>query len=1122
MTTAQKTTVMSSSGGTLQHKVRKALLIAAFASISCVLSMMILTLLGGKQAGAAPAGVIDTSIPNDGLRMVVAGPSYDFGGIVSRALVYSPVNSDSFSVRFIASSSNASEISSVVVYNYNIGTETCGSTVMASDYSVTSDFTLTGSSGSTYLDPQVNRRVFCVQITARTWASDAPFRLLTAGNMLISNDVARTATKTLGTGYIYDDTPSSGDPIWSKNLYFGAPCRNHQNTFPDTVGFFDLDVGNNGAWSQGSIRIRIFDLTGGGTVLDQTIASDSPNNEELVATLNFRYSRKYRLLIQNLNGVNAIKIALPFSQIDYTKNCTITSGYPLQCSNFTGLTGLPGSYVHVQFRANNRSGFTWVASGNRYDIGVVDPSFTGWNRNNIGTTFPWNRPGGLGPPDHNSANYIRDSQNGTQNTWHRDRYNRNANDGTTPHAVERYGTNVDVANGGYRTFGVWVRVPTTNGATKDYGIRMLSRDSRFRPWAWMNWHSSCRFTVRAQLNSPTCSVLAPVVSNPRANEAFRVRTRVSNSNTSGITVNSVSYNITGSGITGSNLSGNATSTANIGASTYRDYTSNTNIRITSFGTYTISWTARTNAGNVTCTRSITIAAIRPTCSVLAHIPASPRAGEVFTVRLRAYNSNLVALSVSSASYSITGSGISGQRLSGNATSLPNIPADGQRDYASNNDIRITSVGTYTVTWTIQTNGGNRSCTRSITTTADPPTCNATTTTASVSESFTITLGLDNPNLIGLPINSVSYNIPSLGRSGNATSPSGSYPYTIPAGASRSFSATLAPVAISGSHQVNWTVTTPYGNCGDNGPLYIVDQPYYRAYGNDIVSCGTGNVLQHTPGAPVNAFNQYRGGAAQLAIFATGQIQGVLPGAMDTRGAGELHELGFSNTANVNIAGGRYGGAFSSCYAGIDYTINRDAPILTSNNLGSGAIGSGEYYSSGNVTNLNGNIPNGRRVVVYVDGNVDVRDIQYSSTSWGSLDEIPQVTVIATGNIYIHSGTTEIDGHYIAQGDIFTCAGTGSDINLTTANSNSGTRAYLINNCNNKLTINGSLKANHIHFLRINGTLADGDTFEEPTSGNIAEVIRFSPEAYLTEGGGLTPLPESNPNIDSIISRPPSF
>lgn len=1102
---------------------RKLLLLSGISLLALIFLLVLGVFYAPEKAKAA--GIINGSLPNDGYRLVVAGPNFDFGGSVSRSLVYSSVGGSSYNVRFRATSSNASEVSSVVVRNYNNSTRSCGSSVLSSDYSVTSDFTLSGSTTATHLDVHTNRYVYCVEVTARSWAGDAPFYLTVGGGQLVGNDVASAANAYYGTGYIKDDTPSSSDGVWDKELYFGTPCTTNTVNIGRTIGLFDLDVGNNGAWSQGTITWWVQEVTASGAVIrnvtgfPRTITNTSFNNQSDTFAVSLQTNTKYRLYIANLNGVNAIKIALPYSQLDFLANCNPN---PMRCSNFTGLTGLPGSYVQVQFRVHNDSGFTWVASGNRYDIGVVNPGFTGWNRNNIGTTFPWNRPGGLGPPDHNSASYVRDNANGTQNTWHRDRYNRNANDGTTPHAVERYGTNVNVANGGYRTFGVWVRVPTTNNATQDYGIRMLSRDSRFSPWAWMNWHSSCRFTVRASFAPPTCSVLAPVVSNPRANEAFRVRTRVSNSNTSGIAVNSVSYNITGSGITGSNLSGNATSTANIGASTYRDYTSNTNIRITSFGTYTISWTARTNAGNVTCTRSITIAAIRPTCSVLAHIPASPRAGEVFTVRLRAYNSNLVALSVSSASYSITGSGISGQRLSGNATSLPNIPADGQRDYASNNDIRITSVGTYTVTWTIQTNGGNRSCTRSITTTADPPTCNATTTTASVSESFTITLGLDNPNLIGLPINSVSYNIPSLGRSGNATSPSGSYPYTIPAGASRSFSATLAPVAISGSHQVNWTVTTPYGNCGDNGPLYIVDQPYYRAYGNDIVSCGTGNVLQHTPGAPVNAFNQYRGGAAQLAIFATGQIQGVLPGAMDTRGAGELHELGFSNTANVNIAGGRYGGAFSSCYAGIDYTINRDAPILTSNNLGSGAIGSGEYYSSGNVTNLNGNIPNGRRVVVYVDGNVDVRDIQYSSTSWGSLDEIPQVTVIATGNIYIHSGTTEIDGHYIAQGDIFTCAGTGSDTNLTTANSNSGTRAYLVSNCNNKLTINGSLKANHIHFLRINGTLADGDTFEEPTSGNIAEVIRFSPEAYLTEGGGLTPLPESNPNIDSIISRPPSF
>lgn len=503
-----------------------------------------------------------------------------------------------------------------------------------------------------------------------------------------------------------------------------------------------------------------------------------------------------------------------------------------------------------------------------------------------------------------------------------------------------------------------------------------------------------------------------------------------------------------------------------------------------------------------------------------------RAGEAFKTYVHVDNTNdftVVVNSVVSRVRRANNTAPPGSNITTTYNPAANLAAndtDATAEYwtSNGNEIRINEPGTFTVSWQINSEFNTLTCSETIVTTVEMPTCNASTVTSAVLGSTTISISVTNPNLIPMPVTNATYNIPDLGLSGS-TSPSTG---TVPAGGSQAFSADIGTIPNAGVYQVNWVVYTSFGDCPDDSELYIVNQPYYRAYGNDIVTCGTGDVLQSRPGSPVNAFNQYRGGAAQLAIFATGQIEGVLPGAMDTRGAGQLHELGFSNTANVSLAAGQYGGAFASCYAGLDQPINAEATPLTSSNLGSGAIGSGEYYSSGNVSNLRGNIPNGRRVVVYVDGDVDVRDIEYADTSWSTLDEIPQVTVIASGNIYIHHNTTTLDGHYVAQGDIFTCAGTGSNTNLTGANSSAARRAFLINNCDNKLTINGSLKANHIHFLRINGTLADGDTFEQHDSGNIAEVIRFSPEAYLTEGGGLTPLPQSNPSIDSIVGRPPTF
>ena len=323
------------------------------------------------------------------------------------------------------------------------------------------------------------------------------------------------------------------------------------------------------------------------------------------------------------------------------------------------------------------------------------------------------------------------------------------------------------------------------------------------------------------------------------------------------------------------------------------------------------------------------------------------------------------------------------------------------------------------------------------------------------------------------------------------------------------------------------LSVPPASCG--GTINVLRQPYFRAYGSDVISCGTGDVRGLFNGSPA-LHSSDTGAGVELAIFAIGEITGVLPGSMQPRSA--LYAMGFSNTtSNVSISASRYGGGFNSCYAGATYEIPTDPSISSSGNPNVGRFAAGEHeynYTGPAGTALTGSLGPGERVVVYVSGDVSIGDIRYSDLNWATIDDIPSFKVIATGNIYIRDTVSELDGHFISTGgDIHTCSGQpGGRRNLL--DNQAQDRAWLATNCATQLIVNGSLTANRVHMLRTNGTLADGVPFEQwdgsnnPRPNNIAEVFRFSPEAYIVNGGGIRPDPSENPSIDSIISRPPAF
>jgi hypothetical protein len=109
-------------------------------------------------------------------------------------------------------------------------------------------------------------------------------------------------------------------------------------------------------------------------------------------------------------------------------------------------------------------------------------------------------------------------------------------------------------------------------------------------------------------------------------------------------------------------------------------------------------------------------------------------------------------------------------------------------------------------------------------------------------------------------------------------------------------------------------------------------------------------------------------------------------------------------------------------------------------------------------------PNGD---VYIAGNIVYKGdngLTGASASWNSIGDVPSFVLHAAGNIYISPNVTELDGLYIAQGKIYTCADSSGFNPMAIPNLYSG--------CNNQLTVYGNFVATQVNLMRTYGSLRD--------------------------------------------------
>jgi hypothetical protein len=151
------------------------------------------------------------------------------------------------------------------------------------------------------------------------------------------------------------------------------------------------------------------------------------------------------------------------------------------------------------------------------------------------------------------------------------------------------------------------------------------------------------------------------------------------------------------------------------------------------------------------------------------------------------------------------------------------------------------------------------------------------------------------------------------------------------------------------------------------------------------------------------------------------------------------------------------------------------------------------------------------MTVFITGDLEINgNIQYSGT-YMSIDKIPHIKFVVSGNITIIPAVQRIDAELIASGSIDTCNFVGNKYPT----------------CATPLVVNGSLQATNIRFNKVLGTLrsstpADGQG--QPAyvnAGNISEVIQFTPEVFLSR-----PAEQPNTSIgnqyDSLTALPPLF
>lgn len=294
-------------------------------------------------------------------------------------------------------------------------------------------------------------------------------------------------------------------------------------------------------------------------------------------------------------------------------------------------------------------------------------------------------------------------------------------------------------------------------------------------------------------------------------------------------------------------------------------------------------------------------------------------------------------------------------------------------------------------------------------------------------------------------------------------------------------------------------------------------PQVQISGSDVAVRGAGSRVNTL----VRSIGSGRFGSwAEYSIFAAGSVSSVsgaaLPAAGYGSGLSNRTPLTFANDSSpagnfVSHGSLPFGGELSRdngvwrSWASRTLTATTlTAPtVLTANRVNEKASGNFTISGSGwaNVSNS---------YVVYTPGNITINSpIRYASGPYSSLGSLPQLVLIAGGNITIAEGVTNVDAWLIAGGTLSTCG----------SPSVPPTRYYGgldSNTCDDQLRINGQIQVDKIQLRRTAG--AEGTTTS--SRARPAEVINGRSDAYLWAYGKASQ--SQSIRTDNVKELPPRF
>jgi len=306
---------------------------------------------------------------------------------------------------------------------------------------------------------------------------------------------------------------------------------------------------------------------------------------------------------------------------------------------------------------------------------------------------------------------------------------------------------------------------------------------------------------------------------------------------------------------------------------------------------------------------------------------------------------------------------------------------------------------------------------------------------------------------------------------------------------------LAPDIPAGTHICYVLSVQPHASWDDNwfdsDPACIVisKKPKVQIWGGDLLTRGTRSGPDYSVTTSTSDRSGTRYGSwAEYGILAKGNILGAASGAAYAPGgltynplvdnACLYSKLSFTNAGSSTCTGtgiGNYSNASSMPDVAASFQNISATPL----NANLDANTSGVYTTTASSFTITGsNIGQGKWVVINAP-NADIiiaDDIKYLNGSFNSINDIPQVIIIAN-SITIN--------HEVANVDAWLIANKNDSSYIATCDEGGKT----INECNQKLTVNGPVMTNHLYLRRTFGS-------DPSTPGEPAEVFNLRADAYL--------------------------